>query len=369
MKSSSVAIPVAKRTSDAAGDPVKEAISGFEYSGTRCFIPVGIDVSADTFDAAVAVDNNHTLRLGSFPNTKTGVKSLILILARLSRKSTGCRVVMEATNVYYRLVAFGIHESGVAEVAVVNPRAAKHFALAQGERAKTDAVDARILALFAERMPCALWSPPDPEADRLKFISRRIGDLTDDIIREKNRLAAARKGMSPACVVSDIESSVKILTLKIDALRKEARKTIDASPSLSLAFSLLLTVIGVGEVTATSLLAEIVSVPKGLTARQWVAMAGLDPKPYESGKSVKKKTVISKQGNKYLRHAVFHAALVISRYDPNANAWKTRLVEKRHKAKMQAIAAVMRKLIVGIHAMFRTNSTFNPALLFPASAS
>ncbi len=342
-----------------------ESGAGAGYAGQRDFIPVGIDVSSEKLDVAVCLDDEHTAYLGSFPNTEKGITRLIGSLSSLRRDGKKLHAVMEATGVYYRLAAKMLYESDAFEVGVANPKAAKHFALSLMGRVKTDKADARSLALFAARVPHDLWAPPDPVAFDLREISRRILELTGALTRENNRLHARERGLAPECVIADIEAGQAELSKRIEHLREKAHAIIDRTPRLSGARELLLSIKGVGEINVIGILAELATLPPGLSAKQWVAMAGLDPKTHESGGSVRKKSCTSKMGNKHLRHSLFLAALVCSTHDSNARAWKTRLVEVRHKTKKQAVVAVMRKLLVGIHAMLRTRTTFNSALLFP----
>ena len=102
-----------------------------------------------------------------------------------------------------------------------------------------------------------------------------------------------------------------------------------------------------------------------MRAKQWDAMAGLDPRQHPSGSSVSKKPHLSKAGNRYLRIALYMPALSAARHDPNVRIFYRHLIDTRGLKKLQAVCAVMRKLLLAIHAMLRTNSPFNSRRFFP----
>ena len=123
---------------------------------------------------------------------------------------------------------------------------------------------------------------------------------------------------------------------------------------------------GIAAVSAVQILAELMFLPKDMKAKQWVAYVGLDPVPHESGKTVKDRR-ISKKGNKYLRSAFYMPALVAIRYSPNVKAFYEKLLS-RGKEKLQAIVAVMRKLLVAIWGMFKNQQDFDQERLFEIAA-
>lgn len=129
--------------------------------------------------------------------------------------------------------------------------------------------------------------------------------------------------------------------------------------------ALLLSMPGIGEVSALNLLGELSLLAPGLSVRQWVAHSGLDPAHHESGSSVRKPARISRAGNRYLRRALYMPALVAVRHDPHLNAFYQTLLA-RHKAKLQALIAVARKMLHAIFGMFRWQKDYDGARLFPA---
>jgi len=129
---------------------------------------------------------------------------------------------------------------------------------------------------------------------------------------------------------------------------------------LQQAFDLLLSVKGIGEKSAIQLLGELLILPPELRAKQWVAMAGLDPRHHQSGSSVDKKARISKAGNRHLRMALYMPALCAAHRVPEVQAYYRHLIENRGLKKIQAVCAVMRKLLHAIHGMWGSNTRFDP---------
>jgi len=122
---------------------------------------------------------------------------------------------------------------------------------------------------------------------------------------------------------------------------------------------LLISVTAIADASAIQLLAELLVLPDHMPAKPWVAMAGLDPRQYQSGSSVNTKPRLSKAGNRYLRIALYMPALSAAHHDPNVRAYYRHLIETRGLKKLQAVCAVMRKLLHAIHAMLKNRTTFD----------
>ncbi|MCP3964581.1 MAG: IS110 family transposase [bacterium] len=139
---------------------------------------------------------------------------------------------------------------------------------------------------------------------------------------------------------------------------------IDRHPDLQVPVARIVSVKGVGLLSAILIYGELCVLPQDLTARHWVAHAGLDPRHFESG-TFKGKTRISKAGNKYLRAALFMPAHNASRYEPHVMAFSDHLVVDNGKTKMQAKVAVMRKLLHAIHGMLTSGTNFDGGKFYP----
>ncbi len=320
---------------------------------------VGIDVGAR--ELVVAIKQGKKTTNATFTNDAEGHKKLSAFLTKRGRSA---RVCLEATGIYSLDVAFALHNHDRIELMVANPRATSSFAKAMMKRAKTDAVDARTLLAFAERMPFSPWQPPPPAALALRSTTRRMVAISKQLTAEKNRLHAAKHNASlPAFLVTDLKESVKQLKARLSRLEMEALEFIEGSEELSERFELLKSVPGIADRSGLHLLAELLLLPPDMDVRQWVAHAGLDPRPFQSGTSVNKPMRISKAGNLYIRRALFMPALVAIQHDKAVRAFYSRLLH-RGKPKMKANIAVMRKLLHAIYGIFKTNTPFDPTKCF-----
>lgn len=324
------------------------------------FLGCGIDVSAVQLVIALETEGGG-YQQRSFSNRASGHQALILWLQKAGRK---VRVCLEATGLYSLDLALALHDACGIEVAVLNPKLVNRFA-ATLCRNKTDPADAQVLAEYARRMPFQLWQPPRAVALQLRAVTRHIAALTQQHTRESNRLHAASASTAVArCVQQDLKRSLRDLDHRIQKLRAAALALVQQDPELRPRFELLLSIPGIGEVSALNLLGELALLAPGLTVRQWVAHSGLDPAHHQSGTSVHARSRISRAGNRYLRRALYMPALVAVRHDPHLRAFYQSLLA-RHKAKLQALIAVARKMLHAIFGMFRGQCDYDGARLFP----
>jgi len=314
----------------------------------------GIDVRAKKLDVVALFDGNDR-QVRTFPNDHAGHADLCEWLTRGDRSA---RVVVESTGIYSLDLALALHEHDRVSLMVANPRALKSFSVASMRRSKNDRVDADSALEFALRMEFVPWTPPSSEILQLRAVSRRIHDLTLEGTREKNRLSAIRASESlGAFVANDIEVNLRHIERRIDRLVEHALELVRQSERLSRALAIVTSVKGIAKLSAVQLLPEILVLPEGLTPRQWVAHAGLDPRQHDSGTSVQKPARISKVGNSAIRRALYMPALVAIRHDPHVKGFYEELLQKGKKP-LQAIVAVMRKLLHALHGMLRTGQTW-----------
>lgn len=314
----------------------------------------GIDVAHKTL-AVVIRKAGKTGKVRAFSNDPMGHLAVIRILQKVGVE----RVCLEATGTYHLDLAVALDEAGVA-LMVVNPKTSKRFAEAMAKRTKTDAVDAAVLAEFAERMAFEPWQRPTEEALSLRACARRLAALSKVRTEAKNQLHALKQtSLTPGIVLEDIELSIAQYEVQIQHLRAWAQGVIDGHEDLKETFELLVSIKGVAQASAIQIPGELLVLPEGMTPKQWVAMAGLDPRHGESGTSVNKKPRLSKAGNCYLRMALFMPALSASRHDPHVHAYYRHLIEDRGLKKIQAICAVMRKLLHAIHGMLKHRQSFD----------
>jgi transposase len=227
------------------------------------------------------------------------------------------------------------------------------------KHSKTDAVDADTLAQYAERMPYQPWVRPTAEALTLRAFSRRINAITKDKAAAKNQLHASTfSAEEPKAVLRELKLSIAQMEKRIARLSAEGKTFILAHPALAKPFALLLTINGIGDTSAIALLGELMLLPVGLTHKQWVKFAGLDPRHFKSGSSVEKRARISKAGNRYIRQALYMPALSAKAHDPHVKGFFDHLIANS-KTPLQGVCAVMRKLLHAIHGMFANHQPFD----------
>jgi len=320
----------------------------------------GIDVSAATLAVAVQ-QQDQPVEQREFANSAAGHKALI---AWLGRRKIAVRVSLEATGIYSLDLALALDRAQGIEVAVLNPKAANRFAQTL-RRSKTDSADAQVLAEYSRCMRFTAWRAPDPHALRLRALSRHIQTLTEQNTREQNRLHAAQgSSETPRCLIADLKRSLASLHKRILKLRRDAIALVRADDTLRQRFERMTSIPGIAQLSALHLLGELAALAPELSVRQWVASSGLDPAHHDSGTSVHRPARISRAGNRHLRKALYMPALAAIQHDPHLRAFYTTLVA-RHKAKMQALIAVARKLLHAIYGIFKTQTPYNGAKLFP----
>lgn len=317
---------------------------------------VGIDVSARELVVAVRRGGGGAEML-RFGNNAEGHRKLVRCVTKRGRSA---RVALESTGVYSLDVALALERAPRVEVMVANPRAVKDFGDALLKRTKTDLEDAVVILEFVERMPFEPWRPPSQNALVLRAIARRITAMTQAAAAEKNRLHASDFLAAAAGVIRrDIQVNLRHLERRIGCLADHAVAIIRGDEELNRKFEHLISVKGIGQASAVQILGELQVLPADMTARQWVAHAGLDPRSHDSGTSVNRPARISKIGNQRLRAALFMPAMVATQHEPCIRAYAETL-KARGKKPLQAITAVMRRLLHSIHAMFRFDVPFDP---------
>jgi len=325
---------------------------------------VGIDVSARSLEAAL-VGPSHRSTTASFANSPAGHRQLIKWATKRGHLAQVC---LEATGVYSLEIALALHHHPKTKVMVINSKAIHNYAGATMQRAKTDQVDARLILDYGQRMPFACWQPPSKEVLQLQAITRRVSQLKVELNREANRLhAEGHRTSTTDLIARDIQVNLRHLERRMAHLEEKAVALVLSVQHLSALFQRLLSIPGIGETSALRLLAELAVLPEGMKPPQWVAHAGLDPRPHESGQSVHRPRAITKAGNKYLRAALYMPALVAIRHQPNVKAFYDQLIAAGKKP-LQAITAVMRKLLHAIWGVWKHDQDFDGQKFYKMAA-
>ncbi len=319
---------------------------------------VGIDVGAR--ELVLAIRHKGIIqKIKTFCNTPAGHQQIMKLCSKYLRYGK-VRIAMESTGVYYFDLAVALTNGDKFDVVAINPRATKNFARAAMERNKTDKVDAQILALFAEKMDYPLWKRPSQKALSVRYMSRTVSSFVQDKARAKNYLHALEScNESPEILLTMTTKRIKFYEDMIGELTQEVIAIIEQDKQLNQWYILLQTIKGFGPASSIQLLGEIISVPAGLTHKQWVAFAGLDPRQFQSGTSINKKIGISKAGSRRIRQALFMPAMSAIRNDRYVKGYYQHLLEDIGLAKLQAIVAVMRKLLHAIHSMVHQLKPFD----------
>ena len=310
---------------------------------------VGIDVSKGYVDVAA----RPTGQQWRVSNTEEELGQLVGRLRGLSP----ALVVVEATGGYEVPITAALGTAGTP-TAVVNPRQVRDFARATGKLAKTDKLDAQILALFAERVRPAPHPLPDPQAQELHALLARRRQMVAMLVTEQNRLGTALPNVGPG-----IQEHIAWLEERLKGINDGMAKLLRESPLWREREDLLRGVPGIGPTVAATLLAELPELGT-LGRRQVAALVGVAPLNRDSGTLRGRRTVWG--GRATVRAALYMAALVATRFNPVLRPFYQRLLAAG-KAKKVALTACMRKLLTILNAMLKHRAPWQP-LAFQAAS-
>jgi transposase len=323
--------------------------------GTAATHFAGIDVSKATLDACLLGPDDRT-RSKRFPNDRAGFAALREWAERHAAGGT-IHYCLEATGPYSEGLASDLHAAG-SLVSVANPARVKAHAESCGQANKTDPADARAIATFARERKPRLRVPPSPAVRQVQTLVRRRDELRRMAAADKARLDAP--DLTPAARTS-LTRTIRFLSREADRVQAEAEALITADPALAADLALLESVKGIGRTTATTVLAEMPPVDLLPSAESAAAYAGLAPREFISGKTVRKYTRLSKAGNARLRTALYLPTLTAIRFNPVLKAFYARLLAAG-KPKMRAVGACMRKLVMICYGVLKNRTPFDPAL-------
>lgn len=310
-------------------------------------IVVGIDISKDRLDVACLPQAVRTFP--AFGNDSKGHATLVAHLREVAPRL----IVLESTGGYQRVLVAALAAAGLP-VVVVNPRQVRDFARALGVLAKTDAIDAMVLARFGEKVNPPQRPLPGADSTALIDLLARRRQLIELRTAESNRLGQAT---SPR-IRTSIRAVLVTIEKQIAAIDDDLDDRIKKSPAWKEKEDLLTSVPGVGPLTARTLLACLPEL--GGTSRQAIAaLVGVAPINRDSGTMRGKRTTWG--GRKVVRSALYMAALVATRYNPVLKAHYAKLLAAG-KAKKLALVACVRKLLVTLNALLRTRTPWRHSL-------
>jgi transposase len=309
--------------------------------GARSELWIGVDVAKDVIDVA-------------------GVEGPVVRIARTvecvaewaARVPRNARVVLEATGGYEQLVATALRARGIA-VSIVNPRQVRDFAKATGQLAKTDRIDARVLAQFGAAVRPRVTVALSKDLQALRALLDRRRQLVGTRTAEKNR----RQQTADPVIAGSIDEHIAWLDGQIVGIDRAIDEAIRTRPELRDAVKRLQTAPGVGRIVATTLVTHLPEL--GAVSRKHVAaLAGLAPFARESGQYRGRRAIWG--GRAEARAMLFLAAQSAARWNPTLRDFYARLLT-HGKTKKAALAAVARKLLTAINAMARDRLTWQPA--------
>jgi transposase len=309
---------------------------------TKESVYVGVDVAKDTLDVA----DSGSRETRQFTNDDEGIIQALQYIASLEPAG----IILEATGNLEMPLAAALQAESLP-VVIINPRQVRDFARATGALAKTDAIDARILALFGLRIKPEIRPLPDKQAREMGGLLTRRRQLMEMLVAERNRLSRADTDVQP-----NIKDHIKWLKEAISDINNDLESRIQSSPSWREKDDLLRSVPGIGKVVSTTLLIELPELGR-LNRRKIAALAGVAPLNRDSGTMHGKRTVWG--GRASLRAVLYMAALVATKCNPVISSFYERLLHAG-KTKKVALVACMRKLLTMVNAMILTMTFWNP---------
>ena len=304
----------------------------------------GIDVSKEKLDVHIRPGDKRA----SVPYTAAGLRRV----AKLMKRAGVSLAVMEATGKLEERAAEALEEAGVS-VAVVNPGRVRDFARASGQLAKTDEIDAGVIAHFAEAIKPQPRTPPTEAQKELGGLTDRRREVVGMITAERNRLARA----STPAGIKRLNKHIKWLERELKDVEEEVREATEGNPEMESKKGLLRSVPGVGEVTATTLIADLPELGQ-VSNKEIASLAGLAPFNRDSGLMRGRRTVYG--GRAVVRTVIYMAALSAIRTQRHLSDFYNRLVLSG-KPKKVALTAAARKLLIMLNSVIRRGTPWQPA--------
>ena len=312
---------------------------------------IGIDVSKQTLDIALLHDQQT--KYLKISNNPSGFQKLHHWLAK--HDCLQSHTCMESTGQYGYAAADYLYSHGF-QVSMINPVRIKAYATSRLKRSKTDKTDALLIAEFCQKENPPLWCPPSPVFSALKDLMHQLNALMACKQQQRNRLEFES---SAPLVNAILHEHIAFLDEKIQELKKAIHDLIQQDDQLKHQHARLVSIPGIGDLTAAKLLAEIRDFHNFENARQLTAYAGLNPRQYQSGSSVHRKSRLSKTGSSSLRCTLYMPAIVAMRHNPIIHEFSQRLLDDG-KPKMSVVGACMRKLLVLAYGVIKSDTPFDP---------
>lgn len=310
---------------------------------------VGLDMSLRSFVAAVWFDT-HRVAKATFDNAPSGFRKLVRWLK--SHGLGSARIGVESTSTYADAVIEWLYRAGYC-VFLLNPERTAYYARCVGQRNKTDPADAVTIAAYVAHHECTPWQPPSPEQKTLRELTRTRHQLNALALQVRNQLRTAT-----GAARAPLEAVLREVREQIKALAQQVSAHLRQSPHLDENVRHLLTIKGIGLITAATIVAELPPITAQTDPRAICGWAGLTPRRWQSGQT-EWRSRLSRKGNAYLRNALYMPALVARRFNPLFADFAERLkgAGKSNGAVLGAISHKMLRIAVGL---LRSNCDFDP---------
>lgn len=314
-------------------------------------VTLGIDVAKHDFHAAIQPPGRERWHERRFPNTAAGVQACHRWLESLGL--TEAVVALEATGIYSEPLAERFYALGYG-VHLLNPAQVIHHARSELQRAKTDRIDARSVSEVAQAKTLPFWAPASATMHELRELHRHLRGLRHSRAQLYNRLETQGETTR-----ASLQRLLEAYDAEIRETRERLQTLIRACDELNDAAQRLASIPAVGETLIAELLVRLPKIQCCRRAQSLVAFAGLDPRPYESGTSVRAPRRISKCGDAALRKALYFPTLCAMKHNPVIRAYVERLKQRGVRGK-SLVCAAARKLLHLIHGVLKSGKSFDP---------
>ena len=326
----------------------------------------GIDVAQTELVVAIGqmYDDLSTQLLShkTFTNTQKGFELLLQWSKRLLSEAVEVNYILEATGVYHEKLAYYLYLNN-QPVSIVLPNKISNYSRTLDIKTVTDKTASEAITLFGLGRKTDNWNPPNPVYKQMRQLVRERDQIVQTRTIAKNQLHAEQAEVHPLkSTVSRLKKQIMLFDKQIAEVVTEISDLIKANEKIKADVKLLVSIPGIGVLTAATVLAETNGFDLIKNKRQLTSYAGLDVKEKQSGTSVKGKPKISKRGNKHLRKTMHMPALSAIRHDERFKAIFARLVAK-HGIKMKAAVAIQRKLLELMYTLYKKQEKYDKEYL------
>lgn len=324
---------------------------------------IGIDISSKTFTACHCLfDFREGLRFSevhSFSNDKHGFNQFMRWVSKETIKGIDITFLMEATGVYHQDLAYHLVKLK-KRVVIALPNKTSNYFKSLNIKTKSDEIDAKVLSRFAVERDHQCWQAPSQHYKKLRELTRHHKQLQEQKTSIGNILHSNDAAYEIEKLVKDSNKAiVKVIESRIKACEKAIEALLTENQEIFEGYKRITTIKGIGMITAATILAETNGFDNIHSSKQLVGFAGLDVVRFESGTSVKRKTKISKKGNRYIRASLYFPAIAATRYNPILKSNYARILA-RNPIKMVGLVAIQRKLLVLAYAIWKNKTEFDP---------